>query len=132
MVTKARYERYIERKTRSIKDDDHREDEIHAILDEIAEMRGYKEKLIGKVRARPIVQYIDYLINQKYGFKPIKKGEKFFDRRSGQQAIAIKMISPMEQYINMLGEQKVSGFVAMRRYNEYLAKKEGFASFKDK
>ncbi len=133
MVTKGRYEKYKERKTRPIGDDkDIQEEEMHVILDEIAEMRGYKEKLIGKMKVRPIVQYADYLIGQKYGFKPIKKGEKYFDRKSGEPVIAIKRISPMQQYINMLGEQKVSGFVSMRRYNEWLAKKEGFESFRDK
>ncbi len=142
MVTKERFERYKERKGKTDKDEGEKEEEIHEILDKIAEMRlKEKEKLTGKdksiekMKVKPIVRYVENILEEKYGFKPIKKGEKYFRVKSGKQTVetAAKRISPMQQYINMLGERKIAGFEAIHKYKEWIAvEKEGFTSFEEK
>jgi hypothetical protein len=134
MVTAGAYRRYEERKKRSIseEDDDKREKDIHSILDEIAKMRGYKEKLIGKRKVRPIIQYADFLLEKKYGFKVIKRGETYYDRIQEEYKTADKNISLIEQYINLLKYQRHEGYISAREYDEWLAKQEGFKSLRDK
>ncbi len=143
MVTKERFERYKERKGKTDKDEgDIKEEDVHEILDKIAEMRFKekeismgKEKLIEKMKVRPIVRYVEDILEKKYGFRPIKKGEKYFRVKSGKPTAetATKRISPMQQYIDMLGERKMAGFKAIRKYNEWIAvKKEGFDSYEEK
>jgi len=133
MVTAEAYRRYLERKKRPVEEgEDKREQEIHLILDEIAKMRGYKEKLVGKRKIRPIVQYVDYLLDKNFGFKTIKRGEKYYSRKIKEYKIAEKNISPIEQYIELLNEQKIKGYKSAREYDEWIAQKEGFKSLREK
>ena len=107
------------------------EEKIHFILDEIAKMRGYKEILIGKRKVRPIVQYADHLIEQKYGFKTIKRGEQYFDRARQEYKTAEKNISAMDQYTELLKYQNIEFNKAINAYYEKLAKREGYESYID-
>lgn len=133
MVTAEAYRRHLERKAKPTEEgEDKKEQDIHVMLDEIAKMRGYKEKLVGKRKIRPIVQYVDYLLDKNYGFKPIKRGEKYYDRKSKEYKIAEKNISPIEQYIDLLGEQRMRGYESDYRYEKWIAKREGFASLREK
>lgn len=134
MVSAEAFKRYEERKKRPVAEEgeDKREKDIHVILDEIAKMKGYKEKLMGKRKVRPIVQYADYLLEKKYGFKVIKRGGEYFDRKTKEKKIAEKSISPIEQYIELLNEQKIKGYKSAREYDEWLARQEGFKSLRDK
>ena len=133
MVTVEAYRRYQERKAKHEEEgEDKKEQDIHVMLDEIAKMRGYKEKLVGKRKIRPIVQYVDYILDKNYGFKPIKKGGEYYDRKTKERKIAEKNISPIEQYVELLGEQKMRGFESEYKYDRWLAKKEGFGSLREK
>jgi len=124
MVTAAAYKRYQERKGRPTAEDE--EKGVHALLDEIAKMRGYKEKLIGKKKISPIVQYADFLLEKNLKFDIIKKGAQYYDRNAGEYRIADKDVSRLEQYIQLLREQKVQGYVSIRKYNDLLARQEGY------
>lgn len=130
MVTEKAYKRYEERKKKSTIDKD--EDKVHFILDEIAKMKGYKEILVGKRKIHPIVQYVDFLIGQKFGFKIIKRGEEYYDRQKEEKKIAEKNISLIDQYTDLLGYQNIEFIKSIRNYNELVAKNEGYASFKEK
>ena len=133
MVTVEAYRRYLERKAKPIEEgEEKKEQDIHVMLDEIAKMRGYKEKLVGKRKIRPIVQYVDYLLGKNYGFKPIKRGEKYYDRKAKEYKIAEKNISPIEQYIDLLGEQRMRGYEYEYKYDKWIAKREGFESLREK
>ncbi len=128
MVTEKAYKRIEERKKKSSMD---KEDEkIHLILDEIAKMRGYKEILVGKRKIRPIVQYADSLIEQRYGFKTIKRGEEYYDRLREERKIADKNISVMDQYTDLLSYHNIEFFKNINKYYEKLAKKEDFDSYR--
>lgn len=108
MVTAEAYRRYLERKDKPTEEgEEKKEQDIHVMLDEIAKMRGYKEKLVGKRKVRPIVQYVDYLLDKNYGFKPVKRGEKYYDRKAKEFKVADKNISSIEQYVALLGEQNM-------------------------
>lgn len=107
------------------------EEKIHFILDEIAKMRGYKEILVGKRKVRPIVQYADYLIEQQFGFKTIKRGEQYYDRVRQDYKTAEKNISAMDQYTDLLTYQNIEFNKAINAYYEKLAKREGFESYGD-
>ena len=122
MVTDAAYKRYQERKGRPTVEDEERG--VHALLDEIAKMRGYKEKLIGKKKIPPIVQYVDFLLEKNLKFDVIKKGAQYYDRNAGEYRIADKDISRLEQYIQLLKEQKVQGYVSIRKYNYLIPRQE--------
>jgi hypothetical protein len=133
MVTAEAYKRYLERKDKPTEEgEEKKEQDIHVMLDEIAKMRGYKEKLVGKRKIRPIIQYVDFLLDKNYGFKPIKRGEKYHDRKSKEYKVADKNISPIEQYVDLLGEQKMRGYESEREYDRWIAKKEGFKSLREK
>lgn len=133
MVTAEAYRRYLERKDKPTEEgEEKKEQDIHVMLDEIAKMRGYKEKLVGKRKIRPIVQYVDYLLDKNYGFKTIKKGEKYYSRKTKEYKVAEKNISPIEQYVDLLGEQKMRGYESEYKYDKWIAKKEGFKSLSEK
>src|SRR3972149_8471420 len=123
MVSEDVYKRYRDKKDRSTEEDEERG--THILLDEIAKMRGYKEKLVGKRKIRPIVQYVDHILEKKYGFKLIKRGEKYYDRKTKEYKIAEKSISPIEQYIDLLNELKIKGYRSAYEYNEWIARQEG-------
>ncbi len=131
MVTAEAYKRSQDRKDRSKERGKDRDEETHAILNEIARMRGYEEKLVGKRKISPILQYVDYILGKKYGFKLIKRGEEYYSRKSQahpsrERKIAEEDISPLEQYIALLEEQKIKGFESEYKYHMLIAKKEGF------
>jgi hypothetical protein len=133
MVTTEAYRRYQERKAKHEEEgEDKKEQDIHVMLDEIAKMRGYKEKLVGKRKIRPIVQYVDHLLDKNYGFKPVKRGEKYYDRKAKEYKIAEKNISPIEQYTDLLEEQKQRGNISEYRYDRWIAKREGFESISER
>lgn len=133
MVTEEAYKRYLKRKAKPTEEgEDKGEQDIHSILDEIAKMRGYKEKLVGKRKIRPILQYVDYLLDKNYGFKTIKRGEKYYNRKIKEYKIADKNISPIEQYIDLLGEQRMRGYESEYAYDKWIAEKEGFKSLREK
>jgi hypothetical protein len=133
MVTAEAYRRYLERKDKSTEEgEEKKEQDIHLMLDEIAKMRGYKEKLVGKRKIRPIIQYVDYILDKNYGFKPVKRGEKYYDRKSKEFKVADKNISPIEQYIALLGEQKMKVYESEGEYSRWVAEKEGFKSLREK
>lgn len=133
MLSEGKYKGHGKTKRRQKVDgDDKKEKKIHVILDEIAKMRGYKEKLIGKRKVRPIVQYVDFLLEKKYGFKIIKKGEKYYDRIKGDYNVAEEKISLIEQYIQLLRYKRIEGYKSSREYDEYIAEKEGFKSLREK
>ncbi len=130
MVTKARWEKY--RRRHEKEDEDKTGKKIHEILEEIAKMRGYKEKLIGKRKVPAIVQYVSDILEKNYKFKVIKRGGEYYDRIKGEKRIAEKDISPIEQYIDLLKYQKKEGYESARDYDEWIAKQEGFKSLKEK
>lgn len=130
MVTKARWEKYKERHKKE--DEEKTGRKIHEILEEIAKMRGYKEKLIGKRKVSAVAQYVDDLLKKNYKITAIKKGERYYDRRSGEEKIADKNISAIEQYTGLLARQGVLAIRSLAEYNEWLAKQEGFKSSKEK
>lgn len=130
MVTKARWEKYKEKHKKE--DEEKTGRKIHEILEEIAKMRGYKEKLIGKRKVSAVVQYVDDILEKNYKIKTIKKGEKYYDRRSGEERIADKNISAIEQYADLLVRQGLLARRSMSEYNEWLSQKEGFKSFREK
>lgn len=138
MVTKAAYKRYQERKNKPAEEgEEKKEQDVHMMLDEIAKMRGYKEKLVGKKKIRPIIQYVEHILEKKYGFKHIKRGERYYSRRSTAQSsneekIADKNISPIEQYVALIGEQKVREYETEYKYDRWVAEGEGFESVSEK
>lgn len=130
MVSADVYRRYKERKDKSIEEEE--EKGTHVLLDEIARMRGYKEKLLGKRKIRPIVQYIDYLLEKRYQLKLIKKGEKYFDRNTEEYRIAEKNIYPIEQFVELLNRQKLLAIQSNIKYEEFVSRKEGYKSLREK
>lgn len=129
MVTEKAYKRYLEKKK---KRGEEGEQDVHVMLDEIARMRGYTGKLVGKRKIHPIVQYVDYLLDKNYGFKPIKARGEYYDRKSKTWKVADKDISPIEQYVDLLGEQRMRGYESDYEYDKWIAKKEGFKSLREK
>lgn len=130
MVTKERWNRYKERHKKG--DDEKTGKKIHEILEEIAKMRGYKEKLVGKRKVSAVEQYVDYLLEKNYKIKTIKKGEVYYDRKSEEERIADKNISAIEQYTGLLARQGLLAMRSLAEYNEWLARQEGFRSSKEK
>ena len=122
---------------------DKEKDKIHIILDELAKMKldeiakskgleGYKEKMIGKKKVRPIFQYVDYLLEKNFGFKVIKRGEKYYSRKTERIEMADESISPLSQYIDLLKYKKKKEMEYRHVYSEWLARQEGFKSVKEK
>ncbi len=129
MVSEDVYKRYRDKKDKSTDDE---ERGTHVLLDEIAKMRGYKEILIGKRKIRPIVQYVDHILDEKYQIKLIKKGEKYYDRTEEEYRIADKNIYPIEQFVELLNRQRLAAIQSRSKYEDFIARKEGYKSFKDK
>lgn len=108
-----------------------KEEKIHAVLDEIAKMRGYREILKGKQKIRPITQYVNFLLEKEYGFKIIRKGEEYYDRMYREYKIADKNITPIDQYAALMSYQNAEFFKSLKLYYAKLAQKEGFESWEE-
>jgi len=133
MVTEEAYRRYQERKHRPEKEgEEKKEQDIHVMLDEIAKMRGYKEKLVGKRKIHPIMQYVYFLLEKNYGFKLIKRGQEYYDRGTKEWKVADSDISPIKQYLDLVDYRKMKGYESQYRYEKLIAEKEGFKSLREK
>ena len=133
MVTAEAYRRYQERKQRPEKEgEEKKEQDIHVMLDEIAKMRGYKEKLVGKRKIHPIMQYVYFLLEKNYGFKLIKRGQEYYDRGTKDWKVADSDISPIKQYLDLVDYRKMKGYESQYRYEKLIAEREGFKSLREK
>jgi hypothetical protein len=102
------------------------------MLDEIAKMRGYKEKLVGKRKIHPIMQYVYFLLEKNYGFKLIKRGQEYYDRGTKDWKVADSDISPIKQYLDLVDYRKMKGYESQYRYEKLIAEREGFKSLREK